>query len=281
MGVRVPPFAHQLFSGKVIMDCDTYCTALSYDTKALFSFFNKHYEAEVIDKIVYVAYQREGRCADLFFFPYGTFVAWDLSEENVSEIIEAIKPFETTSLAAIEHEHHQYRYGEKIIYDDAMSTLPSGEMKAKLAFSHGFAQSAKLSVFEKLMQMIYEENKYLPESLARYGKIPLSRSQIRKKLGQLFLDRTSINLHLGVLDAPDFFWDNSDFEPLYKKMTIELELRSRTGVLNQQLGILHDLFEMLSQQLSDQHASRLEWVIIWLIVIEVLILLFHDVMQVI
>lgn len=263
------------------MDCDAYCTALSYDTRSIFNLFHGEYETQFIDKVVHVIYQCNGHFSDLFFFPYGTFVAWDLAEEGVRQVVAAVKASETSPLDIVEHDNYRYQYTNRLIFSDELIELPSGDVKAKLAFSHGFAQSAKLEAFEKIIQTIYEENKYLPESLAQHGKIPLSRYQIRKKLGQLFLDRTSINLHLGLLDTPEFFWDHPEFEPLYAKMTLELELRSRTGTLNQQLGVLQALFEMLSQELSDQHSSRLEWAIIWLIVLEVLLVFFHDVAKVI
>lgn len=263
------------------MDCDAYCTASSYDIKSIFDLFHGRYQTEIIDDVLHVAYHHENFRSDLFFFRYGTFVAWGLSEEETKKLILEIKPFETDPVARVEHETYSCRYGEKARFDDVIITLPSDEVKFKLAFSHGFAHSAKLGAFEFIIQATFEENMHLPQTLARYGKIPLSRYQIRKKMGHLFLDRTSINLHLGELDTPDFFWENSDYEPLYEEVSIQLDLYSRTSALNQKLGVLHELFGMLGQELSDQHSSRLEWAIILLIVLEVLILLLHDVMMVI
>lgn len=263
------------------MECNTYCTALSYDVKSIFDLFHGRYETEIIDDVLHVAYHNDDCQSELFFFPYGTFVAWNLPKKVVKKIIIDIKPFETDVVEVIEHERYPYQYGEKAQFDDEMITLPDEEVNVKLAFSHGLAHSAKLGSFEGIIQATFEDNMHLPQTLSRYGKIPLSRYQIRKKIGQLFLDRTSINLHLGELDTPEFFWENPDYEPLYEKMTVELDLHSRTTALNQKLGVLHDLFEMLGQELNDQHSSRLEWAIILLIVLEVLILLLHDVMKVI
>jgi uncharacterized Rmd1/YagE family protein len=50
-----------------------------------------------------------------------------------------------------------------------------------------------------------------------------------------------------------------------------LDLETRVEVLNQRLDIVHDLFEMLGNELNHQHSSKLEWIIIWLIVIEVML----------
>ncbi|MEM1283506.1 MAG: RMD1 family protein [Chlamydiota bacterium] len=263
------------------MDCGVYCTALSYDTKLIYDLFRGYNETEIIDDVIHVAYHQEAFQADLFFFPYGTFVAWNLPKKALDGIVVDIKPFETDPIEVIEHESYIYQYGGVASFDDEMITLSDETVNIKLAFSHGLANSAKLSAFEGIIQKTFEDNKHLPHRLAKHGKIPLSRYQIRRKMGQLFLDRTSINLHLGELDIPEFFWENSDYEPLYEKMSCELDLHPRTLALNQKLGVLHDLFEMLGQELSDQHSSRLEWAIILLIVLEVLILLLHDVIKVI
>lgn len=263
------------------MDCVASCTALSYEMKLIFDQFHGRYETEVVDDVIHVAYHDENNQAELYFFSYGTFVAWNISEKELQKVAVDIKPYENDPLDLAEYDEYYYEYGEKSLLDNDRIVLPNKDRNAKLAFSHGLAQSAKLGAFETITQKTFADNKHLPESLARYGKIPLSRLQIRKKIGQLFLERSSINLHLDVLDVPDFFWEHPQYEPLYEKLSSELDLSSRAATLNQQLGVLHDLFEVLSNELNDQHSSRLEWAIIILIVFEVLILIFHDVLKVI
>ena len=60
-----------------------------------------------------------------------------------------------------------------------------------------------------------------------------------------------------------------------------LDIENRVTVLNQRLDIVHELFEMLGNELNHQHSSRLEWTIICLIVIEVMLTLLRDVFEVI
>ena len=98
-------------------------------------------------------------------------------------------------------------------------------------------------------------------------------------MGELFIERNSINLHLDVLDAPEFFWEYPEMEPLYKMMSNYLDIKSRVEVLNQRLDVVHELFEMLGNELNHQHSSRLEWTIICLIVIEVLLTVSRDLLK--
>jgi uncharacterized Rmd1/YagE family protein len=73
------------------------------------------------------------------------------------------------------------------------------------------------------------------------------------------------------LDIPEYFWEHPELEPLYVSIATHLELETRVELLNRRLDVIHDLFEMLGNELNHQHSSRLEWTIILLIVIEVFI----------
>ncbi len=108
----------------------------------------------------------------------------------------------------------------------------------------------------------------------------LSRREIRRKMGELFIERNSINLHVDVLDVPEFFWEYSELEPLYAMTANYFDLETRVEVLNQRLDVIHELFEMLGNELNHQHSSRLEWTIIILIIVEVVLTLLRDVFRV-
>lgn len=57
----------------------------------------------------------------------------------------------------------------------------------------------------------------------------------------------------------------------YERVTRYLEMDSRVEVLNTRLNMLKDLLDVLNQQMENGHSTKLEWIIIWLIVIEVVI----------
>lgn len=264
------------------MKCKVYCTALSYELRALQDLFEHLYKIEKIDTVLYLEIPLDnGETSQLFFFSYGTFVTWHFPDDKLASILESIKPFENHPLSAIEIDEYTYNFGKKAFFKNDEITLPNDLVELKIAFSHALAQSAKLSTFELTIQNIFKKNKHLPEHLAEYGTIPLSRRKIRQQMGRLFLERSAINLNLDVLDTPNFFWEHPHLESLYLDMAAHLDLEERTESLNQQLDVLHDLFEMLGSELNDQHSHRLEWAIIYLIIIEVVLLLFHDVLKLI
>ncbi len=263
------------------MDCCAFCHAVAYKLKPLKEELQNKYKTNMYRDVIHVEIPMDEQVCDIFYFSYGSMVCWGLGKEQAFKFLELSKPFADPLSEEIDTDEFTYIQGEsaKIVEDEI--TLPNRDPLTKLAISQGIAQSIKLGNFEIAIQKTFALTKQIPEDLAKYGKISLSRNQIRKKMGQLFIERNSINLHLDVLDQPEFFWEYPELEPLYTLIANYLDLANRVEVLNQRLSIVHELFEMLGNELNHQHSSRLEWTIICLIVIEVVLTIFRDVIGII
>jgi uncharacterized Rmd1/YagE family protein len=260
------------------MRCTAYCTAASYSTVPLLELLRNNFIATAYRDAIHIAYSPEA--GDVFFFSYGVVVFWGLTEEEELQLIEKVKPVQNEPIDKVERDRFNFNYGEsnKIHQDEIV--LQTRDVLTKLAISYGLAQSVKLAVFEEKINKTIKNTKHLPKDLAEKGKIFLSRKEISQKIGALFIERNSVNLHTDILDSPEFFWEYSEFEALYRAIATYLELANRVEVLNKRLDIVRELFEMLNTQLNHQHSSTLEWTIIWLIVIEVVLAALKDVFHI-
>lgn len=61
---------------------------------------------------------------------------------------------------------------------------------------------------------------------------------------------------------------------LYKRVCEYLELDNRVEVLNTRFTVLQEMLDMLRDHQNNHHMARLEWIVIWLIVVEVIVGLF-------
>ncbi|MFZ4099298.1 MAG: RMD1 family protein [Chlamydiia bacterium] len=218
----------------------------------------------------------QNRTFEVCFFAYGVFVAWGLPPEMEEWLLNELKECERQPLNLRAEDEFSFSIGSAAKVSSDEITVPDEDPLSKLALSHGIAQSVKLSVFEVSIQKVIDETRALPEELASRGRIPLSRRQIRQMMGRLFIERCSVNLHTEILDIPEFFWEYSELEPLYRMMSNYLDLFPRVEVLNKRLDIVHELFGILTEELRHQHSTILEWVIILLISVEVILqLLWH------
>lgn len=264
------------------MDCRAYCPAASYHIKFLHDKLKENYKTTLYRDVLHVTIPvGEISKGDLFFFPYGAMVAWGLPQEACKIYLDEARKCEGQRNEEMETDEFTFVYGDtpKIIEDEII--LPNDDILSRLAISHGLAQSVKLGTFESTIRKTFDHTKQIPEDLAKYGSISLSRREIRRKMGELFIERNSINLHVDVLDTPEFFWEYSELEPLYAMTANYLDLKTRGEVLNHRLDVVRELFEMLGNELNHQHSSRLEWTIICLIIIEVLLTFLRDVLGII
>lgn len=263
------------------MRCTGYCTASSYDIPRLFQTHGKMGPVQLYKDTLHFQLREEKRIrGDVFYFSYGAVVFWGLGQEEERRLLIELKDFERDPCSRTEDEF-TFIYGDVMKVEEDEIVLQNKATLTKLAVSHGIAQSVKLNSFEDSIFKTYETTKWLPKELAIKGKISLSRKSISRKMGELFIERNTINLHTEILDIPEFFWEYPELESFYRRTAHYLDVTKRVDVLNRRLNVIHELFEILRNELNHQYSSRLEWTIIILIVIEVFLAVLRDIFHVI
>lgn len=254
-----------------------YCTASSYALPTLHTACLHGYPTQMYHDALQVEVPACGPDAVLFYFNFGTIVFWGMDQKACEPFLHLAKLAAEQPNETIEREEFSFSFDSqaKIVQEEIF--LPSHKREDLLAISYGLGHSIKLSALETALKKIFIHTRHIPEELSREGKIVLSRKEMRKMIGQLFLERNSINLQCDMLDTPEFFWENPELEPLYLMTSHHFELDKRIKVLNARLTFVHELFDMLGNELNHTHSSRLEWIIIWLIIIEVALTLLKDV----
>jgi len=264
--------------------CGTSCIGAALDVKEVYNYYqsNLNYQCTAykdgLNVVVHCLHHDASADSDshAFYFMYGSLVLWNFTAAREAALIqEARSLFTRGTLEEAEVDDFGYVYdantvdAKSHIYKDVIH-LTTTDIMEKLAVSFGLAQSAKLSVFEQTTESTISNTRHIPEQLAHTGKISLSRKEISMRVGQLFVDRSQVNLHSDMLDTPDFFWEDDEWEPLYQRTAKYMEIEKRVSVLNHRLDIIADLFDMLASEMHAKHASTLEIIIIVLIVIEVI-----------
>lgn len=264
------------------MRCESFCVAGSYNLQAIANFFaQKGYIINQHGKKVLHLSSAANKEYNIFIFSHGSLVAWGIDETESYKIIEELKPFSNNSLTHIETGDFEFRYGSetKIFVDKEFNqdviVLKSSEPDLKLAISYGLAQSIKLESFEQTVQNAVNKNVYLADELSSRGKIPLTRREISKCIGEIFKVKSLVNLNSEYLDIPEYFWERPALENYYIITIKFLDLNKRVIALNQRLNVLQDLFDVLNNQLQHLHSTTLEWTIIILIFIEIIIMLIY------
>jgi uncharacterized Rmd1/YagE family protein len=257
------------------MRCLSFCTAASYKMSDINAYFKaKAFHTQQHRNVSHITKQHYG---DIFVFQHGCVVTWGLKPVQEQEILMQLKPFAVNPLSHMEVDRFVFHYGNKTTlsihgrFNADLITLGSNSSQVKLAISYGLAQSVKLAVYEDEIQKTVQKNAHLSTELAQNGKILLPRKIISKRIGEIFLARSSINLSSELLDIPEYFWQHSSGEAYYVMTNKFLDIPRRVTALNHKLDVLQELFDILTTQLHHSHEIFLEWIIIILIFSEIVI----------
>jgi uncharacterized Rmd1/YagE family protein len=258
--------------------CSAQCLANVFDFDALKLSLEQRYRLVVYLDVIHI----EQANWEAFVFPYGVFVGWGMGYDDEQFLLEELRQHSTGQHETAFVDRFTYTETEAEaatrIHNDHIE-LSSGAILNKLTISHGLAQSVKLMEFENQAQRTIEETSYIPENIAQYGRANLGRKAIAKLRGTLYLVRSDIHLHFDLLDTPEFFWEYPELQDLYHSITNYLEIEQRTRLLTDKLDIIQQLLNMLAEEQNHKHSSTLEWIIIWLIAVEIVAFFVHDIFK--
>ncbi|KAA8907343.1 hypothetical protein FN846DRAFT_947405 [Sphaerosporella brunnea] len=214
--------------------------------------------------------------SDVFLFQYGVVVIWGMTVEEERRFLKEIAKFENEKLAEEDVQVENFNFYvtssyQPRIYNDFITLKDGRNYMVKLSISHAIAQSVKISLFEDLVDNTIEDTKQIPSGIAESGKVKMSRRDIMKHIGELFILRININLQGSVLDSPELMWAEPQLEPVYQAARSYLEINQRLSLLNQRLDVISDLLQMLKEQMSHSQGEHLEWIVIVLIAAEILV----------
>lgn len=236
--------------------------------KNIFTSLEERYKCNIIKDAVIINLEEDEQ---IILFKYGVFICWNVKFENIKFFMDFIKNFEINSfeIPFIEELNYTLQNEFKINFDTIY--LNNLSNISKIAISQALAQNVKLDQFEKELLTSIENNSSIPLQLAHTGKINLTKKEISKKIGELFLVKSKMNLHYDLLDTPEFFWEYPEYENQYEKLIKYLDIKSRVEVLNKKLEVIQELLHVLGDEQKHRYSSFLEWIIIILIALEIVI----------
>ena len=234
----------------------------------IFQIIEERYKCNIIKDAIIINIKEEQQ---IILFKYGVFICWDIEFENIKFFLDFIKDLQINSFKKSIVEEFNYTFEDEFKINLDTIYLNDSSTTSKIAISQALAQNVKLQQFEEEVQTTIENNSHIPLQLSTTGKIKLNKKKISKKIGELFLVKTKINLHYDLLDTPEFFWEYPQYENQYEKTIKYLDIKSRVEVLNKKVEIIQELLHVLGDEQKHKYSSFLEWIIIILIAFEIII----------
>jgi uncharacterized Rmd1/YagE family protein len=211
----------------------------------------------------------------IYIFANGAVVSWNIRRRRMQGYLPMLKPACTHLLPKPLYDSFYYEIGDKTTirphpyFNVDCLTLESNDTELQLSLSYGFAQSIKLKYFEDRLDKLIEKNAVYINQLSHLGKINLSRSGMRRIVGEILACKGELNVTSNFSYQPKFFWQHPSLEHYFALLEKYLDIPKRKEALNQQLDTLNEIFDMFTSYLEEKHGYKLEIIIIVLIAIEI------------
>ncbi|NBB19403.1 RMD1 family protein [Runella sp. CRIBMP] len=159
--------------------------------------------------------------------------------------------------------------GSGVIFDYNSITIPELSPNALRLIMLNIAQSVALDYYEALSDEILKNTKKMTRQLEQTGRLRGSQKELMQFIGKTLSIKNSIVDDLYIFDAPDSAWENELLGRIDDAIKRTLDLRMRYRDIDYKLKIVHENLTVFTDILQNRESTRLEWIIIILIMIEV------------
>lgn len=140
-----------------------------------------------------------------------------------------------------------------------------------LVVADALAKSVSLGRDEREVNAVFDVIEPFAARLFARGRTPRNRRSMLKLIGQTLLVQHRVSGSIAVEEKPDVLWDRPDLERLYARLEDEYELKERAGTLKRKLDVIAETARALTDIIDADRATRLETVVVVLILTEILL----------
>lgn len=154
------------------------------------------------------------------------------------------------------------------------AVIPAANSKYIDIISLVLARSVALDKIEEGISKVTDK----VEDIINYletGKLNVRDKSLSKLIAEILGFKYTTISYIMILDKPDITWDYIDIDDFYYKLVELFELDDRFDQMKNKLGMLMDITEVFTTLMHENRSTRLEWMIIILIAIEIIIYLFE------
>lgn len=221
--------------------------------------------------------QGEGKRVHLYFFGGVVFV--NCSEEEIGAFFWSMGHYadqfrEYPSIRYRDEYSLRTGEGERIAVTNDSAVMPGYDPAYGDIICFVLAKSVALERIEERVDLVLDEMEGLVALLER-GKLELSDRRLAKLAASILTYKYQSIAHIMVLDKPEITWENPEADRLYLTMANLFELNQRYNEIKHKGETLLDITQVFTSLSHARRATRLEWIIIVLIFIEIVIYLFE------
>ena len=131
------------------------------------------------------------------------------------------------------------------------------------------AHSVSMDFYAQRVEELLEEIHVFTHQMENEGTIHISRSNMIRFIGRMLNSKNRIIENLFIFDSPDLTWDDEYLNKIHHGLARTFEIQSRFKEVEYTFKVIEDNLSVFRELYLHRESSKLEWIIIALICIEV------------
>ena len=207
----------------------------------------------------------------IYVFEYGMVSFFNFENEPIIEYFKKLQPFckgyffeklnDETNVSIITNELH-------VKFDGIV--IPSLNTEMIRLIMLNTSQSVALNRYSEITEALLEETNAHTQFLENNGKLNISGLKLKKFIGRILNIKNKIAENLYIFDSPNSTWDNEQLDKLDKDLKQNFDLKDRFRRIYERIKIIKENLDLFKDILEHSESSKLEWIIIILIFVEVI-----------
>lgn len=206
----------------------------------------------------------------VYIFHYGMMSFFNMTKVEIDTTLTQIEPFcDGYATEKISEDINVLIEATtlKVQFEDVILPELNPEMirLVMLNTSQSVALNRYAEITEGLLIETNEHTKYLENK----GKLDISGIKLKQFIGKILNIKNKISENLYIFDSPEATWEDEQLNRLNSELKNTFDLKDRYQLIHDRIDIIKENLELFKDIMDHKESSRLEWIIIILIVIEV------------
>ena len=207
----------------------------------------------------------------IYLFQYGVVAFFNHSAQEINAFIRQLNPGATPwqDQELTETMKVVIEAGPDRVSFDHVSLSEFNEEAIRLVMLNT-SQSVALDKYLEITDDLLGETAVYIDALEATGKLNLSGRRLKRFIGHVLKIKNQISENLYIFDSPDITWENEALNRLNISLKQTFDLKDRYRYIFERTAIIKEDLELFKDIMDHRESSKLEWIIILLILVEVI-----------
>lgn len=206
----------------------------------------------------------------IYIFHYGMVSFFNMTNDEINEVLDQLKPFCSNYFTEkISEEVNIFVKPKTIQVNFENIVLPELNAEMIRLVMLNASQSVALNRYSDITEELLIETNEHTLYLENKGKLDISGNKLKRFIGKVLNIKNKISENLYIFDSPEITWENEQLNKLNLDLKQSFDLKDRYRLIHDRIEIIKENLELFKDIMDHKESSRLEWIIIILILVEV------------